>query len=228
MPLMRLYPIFLTLADARVLVAGAGTVGKRKIASLHEAGAGDILVLDIADPDDGLRLLLGRAGVRFLQRHVEAADIKGKTLVFAATSDVSENMRIAALCGEQGVLCNVATDPHAGSFHVPATAVAGDIVAAFSTGGNSPALARRIREEAEEWLGEHFSDMAVFMGRLRPLVLAGGGETRANSVVFRALVASSLGQALASRDASTARKIVRDILPTTLHAHIEDLLHGLC
>ena len=225
---MLLYPVFINLVGAKVLVVGTGAVGLRKLTALVNAGAGDILVLDIAPPVPELTSFIVLPNVSFMQRGVEVADIEGRILVFAATGDAVENARIAALCATRGVLCNVVTDPELGTFHVPAIARKGGITAAFSTGGQSPALARCVREEAETWLDERFGVLAVFMGRLRPLILGLGNDSADNSILFRKLISSSLATALCVRDRTIVREIVRTHLPVTLHSHIEDLLDGLC
>ena len=48
---MRYYPLFLSLADVRCLVVGAGPVGRRKIADLLSCRPASLLVVD-PDPDE--------------------------------------------------------------------------------------------------------------------------------------------------------------------------------
>ena len=50
---------------------------------------------------------------------------------------------------------------------------------ALSTGGASPALARRWRRELEDWLAPRVR-MARLMGRLRPCVLALSSDSGQN------------------------------------------------
>lgn len=209
-----------------MLVAGAGAVGRRKIAALAEAGAGDILVLDPGLPDSRKDELGQQPGVRVERRAVVPEDVAGKLLVFAATDDAAENARVAALCAAAKVLCNVADSPETGTFHVPARANVDGVSAAFSTGGRSPALSRRIREEAEGWLRGNYGPLLRFMAGLRPLVLGLGQSTAENTAVFRAVVYSDLGEALSRGDKEAARNIAAALLPEILHRHIEDLLHG--
>lgn len=225
---MHLYPVYLSLASCRVLVVGAGGVGKRKIASLCAAGAGDILVLDPALSPGDLAELNAMPHVAAFARSATEADIAGRQLVFAATGEGGENQRLAALCKSLNAWCNVADDPEASSFHVPATASVNGVSLAVSTGGMSPALAKRIRVEAAAWLEETYGPLAAVLGRLRPLVLALGGETGANSGLFRAVAYSRLGPVLQSGNRDEARELLRALLPQTLHGHIEELLDGLC
>lgn len=222
---MRLYPLYLDLTGAHALVAGAGNVGMRKILALVEAGAERVLVCDPCMPPATQEKLHTMPGVECALRSVTEHDIAGKTLVFAATDNPEENSRIASLCRAATVLCNIATAPGESTFHVPATARSGGIALAISTGGRSPALAKRIRQEAEHWLAERFDPLAVFLGNVRPLVLALGDASSQNADLFRNITSSDLGDALVAGDMERAREIARSLLPESLHGHIEDLLH---
>ncbi len=221
---MALYPIFIDLTWGKTLVAGAGAVGLRKIEGLREAGGGEILVLD---PERSGKDLPADDRICFARRAVTAADVLGRVLVFAATSNRAENARIAALCAAAAVPCNVADDPAASSFHVPARTACGDIQIAVGTGGRSPALAKRIRMEIEERIVDRYVLLTALLGRLRPLVLAEGRETADNTALFRSLVESKLADTLAARDQAAARSFLQDLLPPSLHGRIEELLHGL-
>ncbi len=226
---MNLYPVFLSLADSRVLVAGAGNVGRRKIAGLLEARAREIVVVDPGLSGTNERDLRKLPGVRVCCRPVQDDDIAGCALVFAATNDRAENARIAALCAAKSIPCNVADDPANGTFHVPAVArLAGEgLLAAFSTAGRSPALAGRIRKDAAVWLEETYGPLLIVMERLRPLVLSMDGGAEKHGELFRSLVNSNLGECLARQDRQTIRECIAALLPASLHGHIEELLHGL-
>jgi precorrin-2 dehydrogenase/sirohydrochlorin ferrochelatase len=185
----------------------------------------------VLDPalSEGQRAELETApNVRAVPRRAERGDIEGRALVFAATDSPDENSRIAALCASLNVLCNVADAPGAGSFHVPATAEVRGLLAAFSTGGQSPALARRIKQEAGVWLETRYAPLLAVMGRLRPLVFGLGLPAGENAKLFRSVAHSRLDAALARRDEKRARAILLSLLPAALHGHIEELLHEPC
>ncbi|MCC8194565.1 MAG: NAD(P)-dependent oxidoreductase [Deltaproteobacteria bacterium] len=224
---MRLYPVFLSLEGRRVLVAGAGKVGARKIAGLREAGAGDIIVFDPCLSGPEREELETLPGVRAVARGVTEGDLAGNALVFAATNDPAENRRIAALCRALGIFCNVADGPEAGSFHVPACARVDELTAAFSTGGRSPALAARISRDARDWRERDYMPLLVLLRRLRPRVLAMDGGAAGHGELLRSLVRSALGPALARKDMRAARSILEALLPPSLHGDIEEFLDGL-
>lgn len=221
-----LYPVFLSLSGIHCLLVGLGRVGQRKLAGLLACAPASVLALDLAEPSGETAALLRAPGVRFERRACRDEDITGRALVFAATGSAAENSRIAALCAARGVLCNSASNPHEGCVQVPAVARCAPLAAALSTGGASPALARRWKDELARWLAPR-SRMGVLMGRLRPLVLALGEDTGQNTGLFRKLAASSLQEWLEENDLERCRRWLRAELPPALHAHIAELLHDL-
>ena len=133
---------------------------------------------------------------------------------------------MAAWCRRAGVLCNCASAPEEGGFQAPAVARRPPLGVALSTGGASPALARRWRGELETWLVPR-ARMAVLMGRLRPLILALGAETGQNTLLFRKLAESPLQQWLERNETERCRLWLQEALPPALHAHLAELLHDL-
>ncbi len=222
-----LYPLFLDLSRKHVLVAGAGDVGERKIASLLTVPVGGITVVDPIPPGPRLAPLISRANVLYLTRPFKESDLSGKSLVFAATPRREVNAQIAALCAERGIWCNIADAPGESDFFVPAHVRQGSVTLAVSTGGGSPALARRIRSELEAWLGNRYTALALLLGRLRPLVLECGLPTEENTRIFRALVHSPLLERLNAGDREAAAEILSSLLPHRLRPVIGELLHDL-
>lgn len=223
---MSYYPIFIDLTHKSCLVVGAGAVGLRKLATLLQARPQRLVLMDTAPPSPECAALLADSAVHFVQQAFSPEHLTGHSLVFAATGSRSANAAIAAACQTHGIWCNCADAPTEGSFIVPATAAHGSLTAALSTGGASPALARCLRQELEEWLRPR-SALASLMGRIRPFVLALGLNTEQNTRIFRALTTSDLQTALANNDAQQCEASLRVLLPATLHPHIVEFLHDL-
>ncbi|MDO5483353.1 MAG: bifunctional precorrin-2 dehydrogenase/sirohydrochlorin ferrochelatase [Desulfovibrionaceae bacterium] len=220
------YPIFLSLAHCRCLVAGLGEVGQRKLAGLLACQPAAVLALDIV-PYEALspeaKSLLAHECVSYACRPCELADITSSDLVFAATGNPEENLRIADFCRQANVWCNCASAPEAGTVTLPAVARHEGLAVALSTGGASPALSRRWRHELENWLAPR-ARMVRFMRALRPLVLAMKADTRQNTALFRLIAASPLQEWLAAGKKAQCRQWLLKHLPATLHAHIAELL----
>lgn len=166
---MHYYPVFLEPSGQSCLVVGAGAVGCRKIASLLECPIERLRVVDLAEPDTNLQVLLEDERVSFTKRSFTPSDVEGCALVFAATSSRQTNDAVARACAERGILCNCADAPKDSSFIVPALVQQGNITIALSTGGASPALARKIREDLEAWLGERYTGISELLDAAPPL-----------------------------------------------------------
>ncbi|MGE4299898.1 MAG: bifunctional precorrin-2 dehydrogenase/sirohydrochlorin ferrochelatase [Desulfovibrionaceae bacterium] len=224
---MRYYPAFLDLHGKRCVVVGAGGVGRRKLQTLLKCGPASVLLVDAAPADDALRALMASGPVTHACRAFADSDLDGAFLVIAATGDAAANARVAALCRDNNILCNVVDAPEAGTFIVPAHIEQDEVVVALSTSGHSPALARRIKRDLQDMLGSRYTGLVAVMARLRPLVLGLGDPTESNTAVFRAVVESDLADTLAGGDGEAARMILRRIVPPRLHDSIEEVLHGL-
>lgn len=216
------YPVFLSLAGKRCVVAGLGEVGLRKLGGLLATDAAGILALD-SRPIEKLRPeflnLLEDERVSYECRAFEEDDARQSFLAFAATSDAVENDRIADLCRRWKTLCNCATAPEEGDFILPATARQGSLCAALSTGGQSPLLARQWRLELEDWLKPR-EKLVWLMGRLRGPILALGNEHSHNSTIFRKIVESPVPLWLESGEIDRASAWLADALPESLHPEL--------
>jgi precorrin-2 dehydrogenase/sirohydrochlorin ferrochelatase len=167
---MTLFPIFMKLAGRRCLVVGAGAVGEVKMASLVASGA----VVRVVAPRATTRVAAwARAGrISWERRAFEPADLRRTFLVVAATSSAAVHEQIFREARRRRVLCNVADDPARCDFYYPAVVRRGDLQIAVSTGGQSPALAQRLRRELDRQFGREYAGWIAELGRARQALLA--------------------------------------------------------
>lgn len=223
---MQHYPLFLNLVGKDVLVVGAGAVGRRKAASLLACSPRAVIVVDPGLTPAVERELAALGPARCLARGFAPEDLDGKALVFAAAGNQEVNSLVAELCRKRGIFCNIADAPDKSDFFVPAHVESHGITLAVSTGGHSPALARRLRAELEAWLGTRYAGLITVLSRLRPLVLALELPTEKNSEIFRSLVYSPLAELLETGQRAAAETLLAERLPKPLHARMGELLHG--
>ena len=152
----------LDLEGRRCLVVGAGSVGLEKASGLVECGARVTVVAPRAI--EGFAAL----DVELLTREYEPADLEGRFLVIAATSNEALNRRVFADAEARGLLCNVADVPELCSFILPAVHREGPIAVAVSTGGASPALAQLLRNRIATQIGPKEALAAERLRALRP------------------------------------------------------------
>lgn len=165
-----LFPMFLKLEGRRCLVVGAGSVAEGKIASLLETGARVKVVATHALPN-----IVQWAEVASLDlqlRAFAADDLDGIFLAVMATSSVDLNLEMYREAQRRGVLCNVVDVPELCDFYYPAVVRRGDLQIAISTSGQSPALAKRLREQLEQQFGPAYAEWVAELGETRQLVMA--------------------------------------------------------
>ena len=146
----QLYPAMLRLAGKRCVVVGGGRVATRKILPLLDTGAEVTVVAPAFEPP--LEGYAGGGRLQLERRPYRRGDLAGATLAFAATDSRTVNAAVADEAAELGLPVNVADDPTASTFHVPAVSRPHGLTIALSTGGRSPAFARRLRQEIDELL----------------------------------------------------------------------------
>ncbi len=146
-----LYPIFLDLSGRRCVVVGGGEVASRKARKLLQARARVVVISPEIQPD------LESVAVEVHRRFYKEGDLEGAYLAFAATNSREANAAVAREAKERGIPVNVADRPSEGDFALPSTLRRGRLQVAVSTGGASPALARRIKDELEESFGPEWA-----------------------------------------------------------------------
>ena len=190
---MDYYPIFVDLKGRPVTVVGGGNVAEGKVKGLLAAGADVTLVAP--QLTDALREFVAAGTVRHTAREYEAGDLDGAAMCFVATDDGAINARVASDCRARGLWVNAADDPENCDFILPAVVRSGKVVVAASTGGASPAMARRLREELTAFLNQDYAPLTDLLAEVRAELRASGVQIdpetwqRAIDPTLRTLVA---------------------------------------
>jgi len=158
----RFYMACLDLEGRSCLVVGGGSVALEKVRSLLECGARVTVVAPQIVNE------LSTLDVELVERGYGASDLHGRFIVVAATSTPSVNVRVHEDAEAHSLLCNVVDVPELCSFILPAVLRRDPIAIAVSTGGASPALAQRIRDDIASLVGPEHAELARRMRALRP------------------------------------------------------------
>ncbi|MFP3870354.1 MAG: bifunctional precorrin-2 dehydrogenase/sirohydrochlorin ferrochelatase [Syntrophobacteria bacterium] len=207
---MRYYPVFLKVDTRPCLVIGGGDVGARKVRTLLACGARVGVVSPGVDPWLAEKIEEGR--VELVASHYEEHQLEGCFLVIAATDDRELNCRVAQDAERRGLLCNVVDYPQEGNFILPAIVQQGDLTVAISTAGQSPALARQIRQELDQRFGPEYADFLEIMGAVRKRLLEASKDSHANKERFDQLVQSALPELVRRRDSEGVNRLLQSIL----------------
>ena len=205
---MGYHPVFLDLRGRSCVVVGGGVVAQQKVESLLEAGARVTVVSSSL-----IEALEGLAATHEIVHHARAyrrGDLDAAALSYVAVDDETIQAAVAADAAARGVLVNVVDVPQLCTFIAPAVVRRDPVVVAVSTGGASPALARRLRQELEARVGEEYGVAATILARLRPVVQRAESDPQARARMFARLVEGSLLDALRKRDTAGVDAILRD------------------
>jgi precorrin-2 dehydrogenase/sirohydrochlorin ferrochelatase len=183
----RYYMACLDLHGRAVLGVGGGRVALEKTEGLLDCGAAVTVVAPEILPE------LERLPVGLKRRGYRADDLDGRFLVVAATSTPSVNRRVYRDAEERALLCNVVDVPELCSFILPAVHREDPIAVAISTGGASPALAQRLRDEIAAVVRPEHADLARRLRAQRPWAKSHLPTYEARRDYFAALVRKELG-----------------------------------
>ena len=141
-----MFPVTLDLAKVRILLVGRGPAALRRLEQLQEAGAMQVEQCFDMPRDTQIR-----------QAH----------LVMVADMPDQEAALIAEKARAMGKLVNVEDrKPHC-DFHFPSQLRRGDLLVTVSTAGQSPALAKLIRDFIGEQLPDEWSERLSEIANLR-------------------------------------------------------------
>jgi precorrin-2 dehydrogenase/sirohydrochlorin ferrochelatase len=198
---MAYYPIFLEMKGRPVIVIGGGEVGLEKVRGLLAAEAAVTVVSPDLHPE--LEALKEAGAIRHVAREWREGDIDGFDLVMIATDDRSVNGVIAAEAKRKRIWVNAADDPPNCDFILPSVVRKGSVTLAASTGGSSPAMARRLREELEVYLDLDIPELNDLLGEVRALLRERG--IRPDREAWQRAIDARLRALLAQRRFDEAR-----------------------
>jgi siroheme synthase-like protein len=201
--MQRYYPIFLDLVDKPVIVIGGGAVACEKVAGLRKAGAR----ITIVSPElaEELAELRDAGEVIHIARAWRPSDLdENWTVVMVATDDGAVNKEATNESRARRIWVNAADDPANCDFILPSVVRKGKITLAASTAGTSPALARRLREELEDYLTDDMPALADLLAEVRVEVRKRG--LRVENETWQRAIDGPLRVLLAQRRYDEARE----------------------
>lgn len=187
---MKYYPAYLDLRGRRCAVFGGGELAAQKVDGLRSAGAKVTVIAETFSAD---LERLGLAGEIDLQRRAyRPGDLSEIDLAIDASEDEMLGLAISDEARETRTWLNVVDRPSLCDFIAPAIVRRGDLTIAISTGGASPALARRIRQDLERVYGDEYGAALKVMRAIRDRLRDGATPAGYRQAVFKALAASPL------------------------------------
>ncbi len=208
---MKYYPISLTGLETRqTVVVGGGRVAARKVDSLLQASANITVISPQVIPH--LQQLQTDGQITLINRPYQPGDLSGIFLAIAATDNPDINHQVLQEARRCGCLINMVDDPAAGNFIVPAVVQRGPITLTISTGGGSPALARWLREQLEDFVGPEYGELAVLLAELRPELCQHYPDSQSRTLAVFQLIDSGLADIIKTQGLNAAGSRARQLL----------------
>ncbi len=146
--------MMMDLRGRPAVVIGGGAVAERKARSLIDCGARVTVIAP--ELTSGLQGLVGEGALAHRARPYEPGDLDGAAIAFVAVDDDEASAAIAEDARSAGIPVNVADRPELCDFIVPSVVDREPLTIAVSTGGASPAWARKIREGLDAEFGDEY------------------------------------------------------------------------
>lgn len=105
--------------------------------------------------------------ITIIKRKFNQKDCDGMEMVIAATDDNALNHEIAEYCKANGIMVNAVDQKADCSFIFPSYIKEKNLVAAFSSGGNSPVLTQYLKGKEQEILTPFLGELNEYMGQIR-------------------------------------------------------------
>ena len=161
------YPMMLDLKEKKITIIGGGKIAYRKALHFLEFEGKVTLVSEtfIAEFEavkDRLTLICSTYREDVLY---------GSFIVVAATNDKGLNRAIGRYCKAQNILCNIASESCLSSFIMPTYIKRGNLIISISTGGSSPALAKKIKEKLALEYDASYEEYTEFLRKAREKIL---------------------------------------------------------
>lgn len=184
---MLYFPMFVEMSGRCCLVVGGGRVALRKVEVMKEFGAQIKVVAPEILPE-----IRSMDGVICCTKYFEYGDLKGQDMVIAATDDPEQNHQISLVCKREKIPVNVVDQTEDCSFIFPAYLKEGNVVAAFSSGGQSPVIAQYLKSQVRSILTPHLGELADCLGSIRERVQQCISTAEVRKEIYRELLQTGL------------------------------------
>ena len=169
---MAYFPMFVNLKDQPCLVVGGGMVAYRKVKVLLDFEA--------------------RVVVELQKKCFEDADCDNMFMVIAATDDNLLNHHIAEICNSKGIMVNAVDQKEDCSFIFSSYIKEKNLIAAFSSSGNSPVLAQYLKSQEKEILTPFLGELNEYMGKIRKRVIEKYDTEEKRKEIFKEIVNTAI------------------------------------
>ena len=184
---MAYFPMFVNLKDQPCLVVGGGTVAYRKVKVLLEFEA-KVVVVGENICDEICEIAKKSNQLELQKKCFEDADCDNMFMVIAATDDKELNHYIAEICDSKKIMVNAVDQKEDCSFIFSSYIKEKNLIAAFSSGGNSPVLTQYLKSREKEILTPFLGELNEYMGKIRKHVIENYDTEEKRKEIFQKII----------------------------------------
>lgn len=164
-----LYPVFMKMNRLRLLIVGAGEVGKEKLHFLLKSSPDAQITVMAPDIAPEIMDLFQNTDyhISLIKTPFDPSVVKQFDLIIAATNIHSLNKEVYDAAKAHDKIINVADTPDLCDFYMGSIVTRGDLKVAISTNGKSPTFAKRFRQWLEANLPEETEELLPNLKKIR-------------------------------------------------------------
>lgn len=179
-------PLMIDLNDKKIVIFGGGDVGERKAAFFCENSKVTVISREF---NAGLEKLHSAGKIKIIKvNNIDEKDItlflKNAFIVIPALNDTALNEKVADIARNKGTLVNRVDE--IGDIIIPSVIRRDEILLSISTGGQSPALSKYMRQKLEEVITPEFAQMSRLQNEIREkLKSTEHGQKKRKEILWR-------------------------------------------
>lgn len=210
---MEYFPLFFNLKDQPCLVVGGGIIAARKIDLIARAGARITVIAE--EINETVLQMQTSPALTIRQKSFKPADLSGFYLVISATDNPATNQLVADSAKQFNIPVNVVDNPKLCSFIFPAIIDRSPLIAAVSSGGSAPVLARLMRAKLETLMPSSYGRLAYLSEKFRPLVKQSIKDPTQRRIFWENAFQGSVAELVFAGQEQEAEQLLMDMLTKT-------------
>ena len=207
------FPAFFRVHGKTVAIFGNGDEAYAKARLLRNTEAEIVAYAD--KPEADYAAWLATQGIQIVHAEFSAAQVKGATLVFAATGEAEQDQAIVTAARAEKIPANAVDQPDYCDFFTPALVNRAPVAIAIGTEGAGPVLAQMVRGRIDQMLSPSLGRLAGLAADYRDAAerLVPRGVSR--RIFWRRFFSGDIADAIDANDPVSARRAANALLSTT-------------
>lgn len=177
-------PIVVDPSNLNFGLVGRGDNLKRRLAYLRNSGVKRLRLFS----DDPPEKMKEKMGDRIIDHLPEAEELRGLNVLFLCGLKLPETEALTEVARKMRILVNAEDMRASCDFNIPGIVRRGDLLLSVSTGGTSPGLVKRIREQLSEEFGEEWKTRLEEIGKAREIWRQNGASLKELGQMTNALI----------------------------------------